>query len=187
MQSVLAHGLIRPSCVPPREIRELRDLTRHRVKLVQDRNRVHNRIHKVLEDARLKLDTVASDILGGTGRAILEGIIAGEQRPDWLADKAQGRLRNKRNQLRLVLRGQVTEHHRWMLRRLLEELKFLENEILCLEQQLALAMQPYQPAIHRLCTIPGVNVITAWTLIAEWGPPVGPACDRVIEKAAANN
>lgn len=174
---LLAHGLIRPSLVPPREIRELRDLTRHRVKLVHDRNRVHNRIHKVLEDASIKLDTVASDILGTTGRKIIEAIIAGEDRPDWLADKAQGTLRTKRNQLRLVLRGQVTEHHRWLLSRLLEELKFLENEILCLEQQLAVAMQPYQLAVDRLCTIPGVNVITAWTLIAELGPDMSVFAD----------
>ena len=167
---LLAHGLIRPSFVPPVEIRQLRDLTRHRVKLVQDRNRVHNRIHKVLEDASIKLDTVASDILGSTGRAIIEGIIAGEERPDWLADKAQGTLRSKRNQLRVVLRGQVNDHHRWMLQRLLEELKFLENEILCLEQQLARGMEPYQAAVDRLCSIPGVNVIAAWTLIAELGP-----------------
>jgi transposase len=174
---LLAHGLIRPSLVPPREIGQLRDLTRHRVKLVHDRNRVHNRVHKVLEDASIKLDTVASDILGTTGRKIIEAIIAGEDRPDWLADKAQGTLRSKRNQLRLVLRGQVTEHHRWLLRRLLEELKFLENEILCLEQQLAVAMQPYQLAVDRLCTIPGVNVITAWTLIAELGPDMGVFAD----------
>jgi transposase len=167
---LLAHGLIRPSFVPPSEIRQLRDLTRHRVKLVQDRNRVHNRIHKVLEDASIKLDTVASDILGTTGRKIIEAISAGEDRPDWLADKAQGTLRSKRNQLRLVLRGQVTEHHRWMLRRLLTELKFLDDEILCVEQQLAIAMQRYEPVLDRLCTIPGVNVITAWTLLAELGP-----------------
>lgn len=174
---LLAHGLIRPSFVPPAEIRELRDLTRHRVKLVHDRNRVHNRIHKVLEDASIKLDIVASDILGTTGRKIIEAIIAGEDRPDWLADKAQGTLRSKRNQLRLVLRGQVTEHHRWMLGRLLEEFKFLENEVLYLEQQLAAAMQLYQPAIDRLCTIPGVNVITAWTLIAELGPDMNVFAD----------
>jgi transposase len=174
---LLAHGLIRPSLVPPREIRELRDLTRHRVKLVHDRNRVHNRIHKVLEDASIKLDTVASDILGTTGRKIIEAIIAGEDRPDWLADKAQGTLRTKRNQLRLVLRGQVTEHHRWLLGGLLEELKFLENEILCLERQPAVAMQPHQLAVDRLCTIPGVNVITAWTLIAELGPDMSAFAD----------
>jgi len=174
---LLAHGLIRPSFVPPVEIRQLRDLTRHRVKLVQDRNRVHNRIHKVLEDASIKLDTVASDILGSTGRAIIEGIIAGEERPDWLADKAQGTLRSKRNQLRVVLRGQVNDHHRWMLGRLLEELKFLENEILCLEQQLARGMEPYQAAVDRLCGIPGVNVITAWTLIAELGPTMSVFAD----------
>jgi transposase len=101
---------------------------------------------------------------------ILEGIIAGEERPDWLADKAKGHLRKKRNQLRLVLRRRVTEHHRWMLRRLLEELRFIDQEILCLEQQLALAMQPYEPAVNRLCTIPGVDVITAGSLLAALGP-----------------
>jgi len=170
LADLLAHGLIRPSFVPPREIRELRDLTRHRVKLVQERNRVHNRIHKLLEDASIKLDTVASNILGTSGRAIIEAIMAGEERPDWLADKAQGTLRTKRNQLRLALRGQVTDHHRWMLQRLMEEWKFIENQILCLEQHLAVAMQPYQPAIDRLGSIPGVDMITAWTLIAELGP-----------------
>lgn len=174
---LLAHGLIRPSFVPPRQIRELRDLTRYRVKLVHDRNRVHNRIHKVLEDASIKLDTVASDILGGSGRAIIEGIIAGEQRAAWLADKAQGTLRRKRNQLEMVLRGEVTEHHRWMLRQLLAELAFLEQEIGCVEQRLAEAMQPYQQAIERLCTIPGVNVITAWTLLAELGPDMSVFAD----------
>jgi transposase len=166
---LLAHGLIRPSFVPPPEIRELRDLTRHRVKLVGERHRIHNRIHKVLEDASIKLDTVASDILGTSGRAIIEAMIAGEQRPDWLADKAQGSLRRKKNQLRVVLRGRMTDHHRWMLRRLMEELKFTENEMLCLEQQLVERMSPYQGAIDRLCTIPGVDILTAWTLIAELG------------------
>src|SRR5215472_1683519 len=101
---------------------------------------------------------VASDILGASGRAIIEGIIAGEERPDWLADKAQSTLRKKRNQLRLVLRGRVTEHHRWMLQRLLEELKFIDNEISCLEQRLAIAMESYEPLVSRLCTIPGINV-----------------------------
>lgn len=177
LADLLAHGLIRPSFVPPPQIRQLRDLTRHRVKLVQDRNRVHNRIHKVLEDASIKLDMVASDILGASGRAIIEGIIAGEERPDWLADKVKSRLRKKRNQLRLVLRGRVTEHHRWMLQRLLEELKFIDNEILCLEQRLAVAMQAYEPAVSRLCTIPGVNVITAWTLLAELGPDMSVFAD----------
>ena len=115
---LLAHGLIKPSFVPPQETRQLRDLTRYRVKLVEQRNRVHNRIHKVLEDACLKLDTVASDILGTSGRAMIQAIIAGQEHPDWLADKAKGRLRGKRPELRLAMRGRITEHHRLMLREL---------------------------------------------------------------------
>lgn len=95
---LLAHGLIRPSFVPPRETRDLRDLTRYRVKLVEERNRVHNRIHKILEDACIKLDTVVSDILGATGRGIIQAIVNGQEHPDWLADKAKaGYAANVRN------------------------------------------------------------------------------------------
>ena len=166
---LLAHGLIKPSFVPPREIRDLRDLTRHRVKLGQERNRVHNRIHKVLEDASLKLDAVVSDILGATGRAIMAAIIAGQEHPDWLADKAKGRLRSKRNQLRQVLRGRITDHHRWMLRELIEQLNFVESKIVHVDEELVHRMEPYQEIVDRLCTIPGVEVLTAWTLIAELG------------------
>jgi hypothetical protein len=107
---LLAHGLFRPSFVPPRETRDLRDLTRYRV-LTEERNRVHNRIHKVLEDACIKLDTLASGIPGATGRAIIQAIIDGQEHPDWLADKAKGTLRSKRPDLRLVLRGRITAHH----------------------------------------------------------------------------
>ena len=96
---LLAHGLIRPSFVPPRETRELRDRTRYMVKLVEEKNRIHNRVHKILEDACLKLDTVASDILGKSGRAMIQAVIDGQEDPDWLADKAIGRLRGKRPEL----------------------------------------------------------------------------------------
>jgi transposase len=170
LADLLAHGLIRPSFVPPREIRELRDLTRYRVKLNEERNRVHNRIHKVLEDACLKLDTVASDILGVSGRAMIRAIIAGEQRPEWLADKAKSRLRKKRNELSLAMRGQIREHHRWMLRELMEELEFIEGKIVRLDQELTRRMEPYREQLDRLDTIPGINELTAWTLVAELGP-----------------
>jgi transposase len=88
LAELLAHGLIKPSLVPPRQVREQRDLTRYRVKLTEERNRIHNRIHKVLEDACIKLDTIASDILGVTGRAVIQAIIRGQQDPGWLADYA---------------------------------------------------------------------------------------------------
>lgn len=177
LADLLAHGLIRPSFVPPCEIGELRDLTRYRVKLSEERTRIHNRIHKVLEDACLKLDTVASDILGETGRAIIRALIRGEARPDWLADKAKGRLRTKRNELQLALRGQITEHHRWMLGALLEELEFNERRQLALEGEIIRRMEPYRALLDRLDTIPGVNEITAWTLLAELGPDMSVFAD----------
>ena len=133
LAELLAHGLIRPSFVPPRATRDLRDLTRYRVKLAEERNRIHNRIHKVLEDASIKLDTVVSDILGVSGRAMILAIIAGQEHPDWLADKAKGRLRGKRADLRLVLRGRITDHHRFMLGELMDDLEFVERKVERLE------------------------------------------------------
>ena len=195
LAELLAHGLIRPSFVPPPPTRNLRDLTRYRVKLTEERNRIHNRIHKVLEDARIKLDTVASDIVGATGRAIIKGIIAGQQHPDWLADKAKGSLRGKQPQLRLALRGHITDHHRLMLGELMDDLEFVEGKIERLNRAIAPLVDGGQ--LERLCTIPGVDLITAWTLIAELVltcgflkvqsmPPVGLGCVRAITKVAAS-
>lgn len=167
LAELLAHGLIRPSFVPPRATRDLRDLTRYRVKLAEERNRIHNRIHKVLEDASIKLDTVVSDILGVSGRAMILAIIAGQEHPDWLADKAKGRLRGKRADLRLVLRGRITDHHRFMLGELMDDLELVERKMERLEKQIA--AQCDIPRLARLCTIPGVDAITAWTLLAELG------------------
>jgi transposase len=168
---LLAHGLIRPSFVPPRETRALRDLTRYRVKLTEERNRIHNRIHKVLEDACIKLDTIASNILGASGRAIIKALIAGQEHPDWLADKAKGTLRGKRPELRLALRGRITEHHKLMLRELMDDLEFVEGKIERLEK--AIAPQVDVEKLARLCTIPGVDLITAWTLLSELGSDMG--------------
>ncbi len=166
---LLAHGLIRPSFVPPPEIRQLRDLTRLRVKLTGEHNRIHNRIHKVLEDANIKLDTVLSDLLCVSGRNMLCGLIRGHTDPGWLADYAKGSLRGKREELELVLRGQVTEHHRYLLAELLAELEFVEDRLGRLDRQLASYMEPFAAHAERLCGIPGVDVLTAWTLIAELG------------------
>lgn len=167
LAELLAHGLIRPSFVPPRETRDLRDLTRYRVKLSEERNRIHNRIHKVLEDACIKLDTVATDILGVSGRAMIRAIVGGQVDPDSLANKAKTALRGRIPDLRLVLRGRVTEHHRLMLGELMEDLEFVEHKIERLEK--VIASQPDPDRVARLCTIPGVDIITAWTLLAELG------------------
>ena len=171
LAELLAHGLIKPSFVPPAQVREQRDLTRYRVKLSEERNRIHNRIHKVLEDASIKLDTVASDILGVTGRAVIQAIIRGQTDPGWLADYAKGTLRGKRPELELALRGRITDHHRFMLRELMEDLEFVERKIERLER--AIVSQLDGEKIERLCAIPGIDVITAWTLLAELGSDMG--------------
>lgn len=166
---LLAHGLLKPSFVPPVEFQDLRDWTRYRVKLVGERNRIHNRIGKVLEDTNLKLGSVVSDILGVTGRLILDAIVKGQQDPAWLADYARGKLRCKKEQLRQVLRGKVRQHHRDMLTELLEDLRRTDGAIGRVEQKLAVLMEPYGEQITRLITIPGVDVLAAWTIVAELG------------------
>ena len=166
---LLAHGLLRASFVPPRPVQELRDLTRYRCKLSGERNRIHNRIAKILEDANLKLGSVASDILGATGRRILQAIVEGQEHPDWLADKACGTLRGKRPELRLALRGRIHDHHRYMLRELLDDLRRVEAHIVSLEEEITERMKPYEAAIQRLMTIPGLKLVTAWTIVAELG------------------
>ena len=166
---LLAHGLLKPSFVPPTEIQDLRDWTRYRVKLVGERNRVHNRIGKVLEDTNLKLGSVVSDILGVTGRLILDAIVKGQQDPGWLADYARGKLRCKKEALKKVLRGRVRQHHRDVLTELMEDMRRVEEKISRVEAKLAVLMEPYGEQVTRLMTIPGVDVLTAWTIVAELG------------------
>lgn len=164
---LLAHGLIRPSFVPPRETRDLRDLTRYRVKLVEEHNRIHNRIHKVLEDACIKFDTIATDILGVSGRRMIQAILDGYDHPMELAERVKGTLRGKIPELRLALNGRITEHHRFMLRELMDDLKRVEAKIQRVEKEIAGRVDMQQ--VERLCSIPGVDIITAWTLLAELG------------------
>lgn len=164
-----AHDLLRASFVPSRQQREVRELLRYRVGLKQDYNRIHNRIHRLLETANLKLSSVVTDILGVTGRLILQAIVAGKTDPGWLADYARGRLRTKRHQLELALTGNITEHFRLMLRQLLEDLRYLLDRIEKLEQIIEDKLRVHQALIERLCGIPGVDRVGAWTMIAEIG------------------
>jgi transposase len=126
---LLQCGLLRPSFVPDRQQRELRDLTRQQSKLVQQRNAVQNRIEKVLETANIKLGSVASDVLGASGRKMIEALLQGEQDVTVLAELAQRKLREKIPQLERALEGELTEHHRFLLCRLLDQYDFLEKEI----------------------------------------------------------
>jgi transposase len=166
---LLQHGLLRGSFVPPQATRELRDLTRYRVSLAQECNRIANRIQKVLEDANLKLASVATDALGASGRAMLRAIIAGEANVATLADMAKGLLRNKIPALREALAGRVTDHHRFMLRELLDDLDHAEAKMTTVEQEIDRRLRPFQDDVARLCTIPGVDRVTAWGLLSEIG------------------
>jgi transposase len=166
---LLQHGLLRASFVPPAPIRELRDLTRQRVQLVQERAAVANRIQKVLEDANVKLASVASDVLGESGRAMLRALIGGEADPGRLADLARKRLREKIPELRRALHGRVTDHHRFLLRLHLDHLQYLEALIARLVERIGAALAPFADAARRLATIPGVSGRTAEVLVAEVG------------------
>jgi transposase len=124
---LLQHGLLRPSFVPERPVRDLRDLTRQRAQLTGERSAAANRLQKVLEDANLKLGSVVTDVLGVSGRAMLAELIEGRDDPEALAQQARGRLRAKLPQLRQALRGRVTEHHRFLLRLPLDHLAHLDG------------------------------------------------------------
>jgi transposase len=163
------HDLLRGSFLPPVEIRELRDLTRRRSHMQGDRNRVINRIGRLLETANFKLGSVASNIVGKTGWLILNAIVKGETDPEQLAARAQGSLQLKKAELAEALRGYSSEHFRWLLKQLIEELSRLDNKLNEIDSRLRKQMHPHQDLVRRLCTIPGVQEITAWTLIAELG------------------
>jgi len=166
---LLQHGLLRASFVPPPPLRELRDLTRQRAQLVAEKATAANRIQKVLEDANIKLASVATDVLGVSGRDMLEAIIAGEDDAEKLADLARKRLRNKIPALQTALRGRVTEHHRFQLRLLLDHVTHLEGLIGRLGGRIEAVMAPFAEAVERLTTIPGVEHRAAETVIAEIG------------------
>ena len=166
---LLQHGLLRGSFVPPPPIRELRDLTRLRTSLRQDHTAVANRMQKILEDANLKLASVASDWLGVSGRAMLAQLLAGENDVAKLADLARGRLREKIPALQLALHGRLTDHHRWLLRLQWEQLEFLEAQIAELDAQIQAHVTEYQEAITLCTTIPGIEEVAAANLVAEIG------------------
>src|SRR5581483_1478166 len=137
LAQLLQHGLLRGSFIPPKPVREMRDLTRHRAKLTDQQTAVANRIHKVLQDANIKLSSVASDVLGVSGRAMIESLIGGESDPKKLAGLARKQLRGKIPQLEIALEGRVTEHHRFQLEMLYQHLQYLESLIVKLDQRIA--------------------------------------------------
>src|SRR4051812_17437429 len=167
---LLQHGLLRPSFVPEKPVRQLRDLTRQRVQLVRQKVQVANRIQKTLEDANIKLASVASDVLGQSGRDMIRAIVNGEDDPVKLADLARQKLRAKIPQLQEALYGEVADHHRFLLGMLLEQVEFLEGQIAKLSARIAAVLPaPFEEAVRRLDTIPGVDRRAAEGIVAEVG------------------
>ena len=166
---LVEHGLVRASFVPPREIRELRDLTRYRKALIQERTREVQRLDKVLQDAGIKLSSVASDVLGVSGRAMLAGLVEGTRDPAVLADLAKGQLRKKLPQLREALEGRFHTHHALLVGELLAHIEYLEDAIDRLSQEVDRHLAPFKAEVGLLDTIPGVDRRAAEVILAEIG------------------
>ncbi len=167
--TLLKHGLLRASFIPSREQRELRDLTRTRTSLTDERSAAVNRIQQVLEDANIKVAGVATDIMGKSGRDILAALLEGEMDAAAMADLARGRMRSKRAALEQALRGRMGDHHRLLIALHLEHVDLLDEQIAHLSAEIAERLRPYEAALLRLETIPGVGRRTAEILAAEMG------------------
>jgi transposase len=166
---LLRHGLVRGSFIPPAAVRELRMLTRYRTTLVRQAADECNRIQKLLETANIKLACVASDVLGKSGQAMLEALVAGCDDPDTMAELAKGRLRAKKPQLRQALEGHLTQPQRFLLGVHLEQIAHFEGLIAKVSEQIEELIGPFQEVIQRLDEIPGINQRTAQIIVAECG------------------
>jgi transposase len=169
LAELLRHGLVRGSFVPDRAQRELRDLTRYRATLMQDRARQVNRLHKVLQDANIKLSTVISDITGVSARQMLAAMLDGQRDVEVLAQMARGKMRDKQAQLQQALTGRFTSHHAFLVGELLAHIDYLDAAIERLNGQIEERLRPFEADIERLDTIPGINRLTAQVLLAEIG------------------
>jgi transposase len=170
---VLECGLLRGSFVPPRAVRDLRDLTRYRKALIRERSRQVNRVEKTLELANIKLGSVVTDLLGKTGRAILDALIAGQEDPDELAALAQGSLRQKREALREAVVGRMTPHYAFLLQQLLSMVGVLDTHLAILDARIDDAMTPFAEAAALMQTMPGVGERAAQAILAETGVDMG--------------
>jgi transposase len=171
---LLEHGLLRASFVPPAPIRALRDLTRHRTRLVQERSRITNRIQKLLQDAGIKLASVASDVLGQSGRAMLTALVAGTTDPTRLADLARGRLRAKHHALCAALAGRFRPHHAVLLSQMLGHVDYLDECIEALSVEVDGLLTPFAAQRTLVDSIPGVSKTVAEVVLAEIGPDMTP-------------
>ena len=166
---LLCHGLLRASFVPPKPIRELRDLTRYRRKLVESRSAERNRLLKLLESANIKLASVASDVFGVSGLLMLQALVAGQATPQEMAELAKKQMRKKIPALELALEGKVEEHHRFLLSVQLRRLRTVEEDLDILEQRIQEKLEPYAVQFALLQEIPGIDGKLAAAIIAELG------------------
>lgn len=167
---LLKHGLLKPSFIPNREQRELRELVRYRRSLIDERAREANRIQKVLEGANIKLSSVATDVLGVSGRLMLRQLIKGETNPSNLAELAKKQLRKKMNLLERSLKGLIGPHQKFLLKGQLDHVEYLEKQIELLDLEIKERLKEHQDEIERLDSIPGIAIQTAQHIIAEIGP-----------------
>lgn len=178
---LLRHGLVRPSFIPPVAQRDLRELTRHRANFVRERATLINRVQKTLESANIKLASVASDVLGVSGRAMLDALVTGQSDGTALAQLAKGRLRSKRDDLARALTGRVKAHHRFVLTELLCQIDALDETIEHFDREIETYCVPFQEAIPLLDTIPGVAQATAEMIVSEIGTDMSrfPSADHL--------
>src|SRR5262249_33471319 len=169
LADLLYHGLLRSSFVPPKPIRELRDLTRYRRKLVESQSAERNRLLKLLETANIKLASVACDVFGVSGQLMLQALLAGNASPKQMAQLAKGRLRNRIADLEPALEGKGEPHHRFLLKLQLDRLQAAEKDLAVLEQHIQEKLQPYAEQLALLQEIPGVEWTLAAVIIAELG------------------
>jgi transposase len=166
---LLRHGLLKASFIPPKPIREVRELVRTHTHLMQERNRHINRIHKILETANIKLGSVVSDIVGKSARQMLEALIAGESDPLQLAQLARGRMRPKIALLQQALQGHLEPHHRFLLSQTLAHLDVLQQRVEQLEQEVEKRLSPFEKSLALLMSIPGIARRSATIILSEIG------------------
>jgi transposase len=169
LADLLAHGLIRASFVPPTAVQPLRALTRTRKQFVRERSAHVQRIEKVLEDANLKLGVVLTDLMGKSGRAVLQAIVDGHSDPQWLITLVSLRVKASRPEVLEALRGHITAHHRFMLKLHLQHIDALDRAIAAIEQEVGAGLEPFRQAAQLLTTMPGMSTVASHALVAEIG------------------
>ena len=169
LTDLMAHGLIRASFVPGEPTQQMRDLLRTRKQMVRERSSHVQRIQKTLEDANIKLDSVVTDILGLSGRRIIEALIAGQTMPQALASLAHRRIHASADELEAALRGRVTRHHRFLLKLHLDQIDALDAALACIDEEVGANVEPFRTAVEMLSTIPGISTLSAEVIVAEIG------------------